>query len=154
MFTTRRSFALQQQLSCPKEWIICLQQVNTLALDESSTMSIRILLAANDAFQSEYLVSKLVPLGAIIIGPVSAASAACSLIEEGAAVDAVIMFNRLADGSAEALLSIVRLREIPHLVLLEELGMLSHEFAASPVLRRPFASFQVAGWVTNLVQQS
>jgi hypothetical protein len=117
-------------------------------------MSIRILLAADDAFQCRYVASGLLPLGATIIGPVSAASVACGLIEEGAAVDAVIMCDRLADGSAEALLSMVRLRQIPHLVLLEEQGFLPRELAPTPVLRRPFASFQVADWVTSLDQQS
>jgi hypothetical protein len=151
--TTPGSIALQQPLLCAERDHL-VEAGGHACLKESSTMSIRILLAADDAFQCGYVASGLLPLGATIIGPVSAASAACSLIEEGAAVDAVIMFDRLADGSAEALLSMVRLRQIPHLVLLEEQGPLPRELAPSPVLQRPFASFQVADWVTSLGQQS
>ena len=104
----------------------------------------------DDAFRCGYALSALVPLGATIRGPIRTSFEACRLLDDEITPDAVIMADRLADGSAGALLSAVRRRVIPHLVLVEGEGFTMEDLATSPVLRWPFASFQVADWVQGL----
>jgi hypothetical protein len=115
-------------------------------------MAIRILIVDNDTFRRRYVASGLGRLDATIIGPIDAASEACSLIEDGLIPEAVIMAEHLADGPAEALLQKVRCLEIPHLGLIEN-GPLDPALAVTPVLMCPFASFQVADWVTKTIER-
>jgi hypothetical protein len=116
------------------------------------TMGVSVLIVDDDTFRSRYVASGLARLDATIIGPVAAASEACSLIENGLIPEAVIMADHLADGPAEALLRKVRCLGIPHLVLIEN-GPREPGLAATPVLMRPFASFQVADWVTKTIER-
>jgi hypothetical protein len=116
-------------------------------------MALRIMIVDKDAFRCGYVASGLVPLGATIVGPIADASEACSVLENGPIPDAVIIAEHLADGPAEALLSMVRQSGIPHLVLIDE-GVLEAELATTPVLRRPVASFQVVDWVIRTIEKS
>jgi hypothetical protein len=115
-------------------------------------MASRILIVDNDTFRRGYVITGLARLDTTIIGPIDAASEACSLIDNGFIPEAVIMADHLADGSAEALLRKVRCLEIPHLVLIDN-GPLEPGLARTAVLMSPFASFQVADWVTKTIEQ-
>lgn len=116
-------------------------------------MSLRILIADNDTFRREYVLSGLVPLGVTIVGPTLTSSEACNLLESSSIADVVIMSDRLDDGPADQLISAVRRLGIPHLVLVGSERPAVHELAASSVLQKPFAAFQVADWVISLERQ-
>lgn len=113
-------------------------------------MSVRILIAEDDAFRRGYVISGLVSLGATIVGPTCTLLEACRVLEDDPRPDAVIMSDRLARDPAQPLLSAVRRLAIPHLVLVGCEDPAVDGIATCPVLRWPFASFQVADWVISL----
>jgi hypothetical protein len=113
--------------------------------DDAAMPAVSILLVDDDAFEAGYVSSTLEMHGIRPIGPFDAVQDVLTAIDSSAPCGAIIG-HRNDYQERIRIVAALEERSIPYLTLLRPVGsaLLGND---RPVLRKPFAGYQVAEWV-------
>ena len=119
--------------------------------DASGTKS-KVLIADADAFEAGYVAESLRRTGVDVAGPLRTGGEVLAVLGCSTAPQVVVLAAQLSDGGSAAVLDELRRLGIRHMVLIgstaeHALGDLTE----TPVLSKPFAAYQVADWVRDVV---
>lgn len=108
-----------------------------------------VVLADQDSFEAGYVSAALRDAGATVIGPLRTASEVNDALAASPPPRAVVLGNRLPDGSAWLLARTLRSRGIAHLMLISPPWGEEGDLIGLSVLRKPFGAYQVVEWATQ-----
>jgi hypothetical protein len=114
-----------------------------------------ILVVDNDAFRIEYVTKALEAAGAVVLSPVTTISQVRLHLDGSEDTPhAALVADDGTEADSLAILELLQTRGIPQLLLVGASGNPALYPAGTPILRVPFASYQVVDWALDLAKKS